>query len=219
MPDLQTAPALPKPRGHFFTPRRLDAIERMLVVVVYLGLVGRIVLATLSGGGLANLLLLPSEGLVVVFLLFRHAPQRISQRPSDWVLAMGATLGPMLVAPGEGRSLVPAVAGATVFLAGMLIQLHAKIVLARSFGCVPACRGLKTGGPYRFVRHPMYAGYLLGHVAFFAMNPTAWNLGVYAVCYLLQVSRLLAEERFLNFDLAYQHYCQRVRYRLIPGLF
>lgn len=219
MPDLPNAAEPAKLHWAGLTPRRLDAIERTLVVLVYLGLVGRIVVSSFSGGGLADLLLLPSEGLVVAFLVFRHRPQRISQRPSDWLLAMSATLGPMVVAPGIDRPWIPAFAGAVIFLAGMLIQLHAKIILARSFGCVPAYRGLKTGGPYRFVRHPMYAGYLLGHVAFLMMNPTAWNFGVYVVCYSFQVSRLLAEERFLNVDLAYQQYSQQVRYRLIPGLF
>jgi len=92
-------------------------------------------------------------------------------------------------------------------------------VLGRSFGVVPAHRGLKLAGPYRFVRHPMYAGYLLSHLAFLTMNCTWWNVGVYAVLYGLQVPRLLAEERLLDTDLRYRAYRTKVRYRLIPGIF
>ena len=89
---------------------------------------------------------------------------------------------------------------------GMVVQLHAKITLGRSFGCVPAHRGLKLSGPYRFVRHPMYAGYLLSHLAFLAMNLTPWNIAVYALCYSLQLPRLLAEERLLSRDRCYRDY-------------
>jgi len=102
---------------------------------------------------------------------------------------------------------------------GALIQLHAKLTLGLSFGCVPAHRGLKLAGPYRFVRHPMYAGYLIGHVAYLLINPTGWNVAIYALCYCLQIPRILTEERILGRDPAYRAFSQRVRYRLLPGIF
>ena len=84
---------------------------------------------------------------------------------------------------------------------------------------MPANRGVKLGGPYRYVRHPMYAGYLLCHVAFLLLNPSPWNLVVYALCDGLQVPRILAEERLLCRDGTYAAYRARVRWRLIPGVF
>jgi protein-S-isoprenylcysteine O-methyltransferase Ste14 len=65
----------------------------------------------------------------------------------------------------------------------------------------------------------MYAGYLLSHMAFLAMNPTLCNLAIYVVCYGLQIPRLLAEERLLARDQRYRAYLTVVRYRLIPGVF
>jgi protein-S-isoprenylcysteine O-methyltransferase Ste14 len=65
----------------------------------------------------------------------------------------------------------------------------------------------------------MYAGYLLGHLGFLVVNLSGWNLLVYAVCYSLQVPRLLAEERLLSQDPGYRAYQATVRYRLLPGLF
>ncbi|HEV3163044.1 MAG TPA: methyltransferase [Isosphaeraceae bacterium] len=199
--------------------RWLDWVERIFVLVLYGWLVAKILINYSTQGGLANLLLLPSEGLVVVFLLLRRRTTEISRSPYEWVIAMAATCAPLLVVPGVGRALIPPAIAATVLMMGMLIQLHAKIILGRSFGCVPAHRGLKLAGPYRFVRHPMYAGYLVSHSAFLAMNPTLWNGFVYALCYASQVSRLLAEERLLNRDPGYQEYSVIVRYRLIPWLF
>jgi protein-S-isoprenylcysteine O-methyltransferase Ste14 len=200
--------------------RASDWIERSFVIGLYGWLVARLVASYLDTGNAVNLILLASEGLVVLFILIRRPAQSFSLRPADWLLAMAATVLPLLVRPGEvGGSLVAPYAAAALMLAGLIVQVCGKLALGRSFGCVPAHRGLILGGPYRFVRHPIYAGYLAGHVAFWLMNPTLWNLGVYALAYVMQIPRLLAEERLLAHDARYRSYMAAVRYRLLPGLF
>jgi len=211
-PPTATAPAR-------IADRAIDAAERLLLLALYAWLVVRLVDGYLRGGGAASLLILPSEGLVVAFMLLRRRASAISRRPGEWALAIAATSAPFLVAPAGGASLVPPVVGATVLVMGLLVQIHAKLTLGRSIGCIPAHRGLKLGGPYRLVRHPMYAGYLLSHLAFLAMNPSVRNLAVYSACYALQIPRLLAEERLLGRDPEYLAYRASVRYRLVPGLF
>lgn len=196
-----------------------DLGEMAIVLLLYLGLVARLIASDGEHWKLANLLLLPSEGLVVIFLLFRRRTKQISLRWQEWLLALSATVAPMLVQPGVGAALVWPMWGASLLLMGTIIQVHAKLTLGRSFGCVPANRGLKLAGPYRFVRHPMYAGYLLSHVAFLLMNPTVWNVAMYAGCYALQIPRLLDEERLLANDPQYRAYQSTVKYRLIPGVF
>jgi len=198
----------------------LDIFERLVVLCLYGALVGRIVDAICSEGlGLGNLLLLPSEGMVLVFVLLRRRTNDVSLRPLDWLLAITATSAPMLVTANAGGALVPLAIGCVVIVTGTIIQVHAKVILGRSFGCIPANRGLKDGGPYRFVRHPMYAGYALSHFAFALMNPSLWNLALYGVCTLLQLPRLLAEERLLSRDEQYRRYRILVPYRMIPGVF
>jgi protein-S-isoprenylcysteine O-methyltransferase Ste14 len=199
--------------------RALDLMERAACVALYLWLVARLLGAFRAHGGAASLLILPSEGLVLLFLVIRRRARALSLRARDWTLALFATAAPMLVATGIGRPLVAPSLAAVVMLTGTLVQLHAKLTLGRSFGCVAAHRGLKLDGPYRLVRHPMYAGYLVAHVGFLLVNPTAWNAFAYAVCYALQVPRLLGEERLLAEDAAYAAYRARVRWRLLPGLF
>jgi protein-S-isoprenylcysteine O-methyltransferase Ste14 len=200
------------------TPLLLDAIEQASVLLLFGWLVARLLAAFLRTGGIENLLLMLSEGLVVLFFLIRRRTTVISRNPGEWMLALGATLTPLLVAPGGAVTVFPQGA-ATVILMGMLVQLHAKLVLGRSVGLVPAHRGLKLSGPYRFLRHPMYAGYLLTHIGFLALNLTWWNAAVYSLAVTLLVPRLLLEERFLARDPAYRDYSRQVRSRLIPGLF
>jgi protein-S-isoprenylcysteine O-methyltransferase Ste14 len=197
----------------------LDWMERLIVLSFYLWLVACLLGNYWTDRGLANLLILPSEGLVVLLLLVRRRARTISTHPGEWLLALVGTCSAMLVRAEPAHALVPPLVGGAVMLMGMVVQGFAKLALGTSLGCVPAHRGLKLNGPYRFVRHPMYAGYALSHVGFLLMNPTLWNLVWYIGCESIMVLRLWAEERLLSGDPRYRAYQAAVRYRLVPGLF
>ena len=192
--------------------------EWLVILGLYAWLVARMSVGIWEHGNVVNGLLLVSEGLVIVFVLFRRRAADVSRNPAEWLLAFTVTCLPMLANPG-GELFVPALLPVGVLLFGLLVQVHAKVTLGRSIGMIPANRGLKLGGPYRFVRHPMYAGYVIGHVGYLLANPTWWNLGLYATCLGLQVVRLLAEERLLMRDEQYRAYRTTVPYRLIPAVF
>jgi len=197
----------------------LDFAERLLVLLLYGGLLYRVLREYATDGGAANLIVLVSEGLVVFFILIRRRAIDVSGQPADWLFALIATTTPLMVQPAPQHSLLLPTVGGGFMLIGIAIQVTAKLTLGRSFGCAPAHRGLKLSGPYRLVRHPMYAGYLVCHAAFLLMNWTMWNAAVYAACYVAQVPRLLAEERLLVRDARYRQYMAAVRFRLFPGVF
>jgi protein-S-isoprenylcysteine O-methyltransferase Ste14 len=102
---------------------------------------------------------------------------------------------------------------------GLALVVLGKITLGRSFGVVPANRGVVVTGPYSFVRHPIYTGYLITHVAFLVANPVAWNVAVILIADVALILRALMEERVLSADAEYQGYCQRVGWHLVPGVF
>src|SRR5262249_49311814 len=129
--------AQPSPRAR----RALDWSERLLILGLYGWLVARLVSNYLTAGGIVNLLLLPSEGIVVFFLLFRRPAIAISSRPGEWLLALAATVSPMLVNPGIGAPVIPVMAAAFLVLMGLVVQVWAKLSLGRSLGLVPAHRG------------------------------------------------------------------------------
>jgi protein-S-isoprenylcysteine O-methyltransferase Ste14 len=72
-------------------------------------------------------------------------------------------------------------------------------------------------GPYRLVRHPMYAGASLLFLATpFALGSPWALLAAVPLCGVMVV-RLLDEERFLRANLpGYDSYCRAVRHRLLP---
>lgn len=74
-------------------------------------------------------------------------------------------------------------------------------------------------GPYRFIRHPMYAGVILGMLglplalgSWWALIPAVLLAGLFAV-------RTALEDRMLIQQLpGYPAYAQQTRYRLLPGI-
>lgn len=199
--------------------RVLDWSERLLILGLFGALVARFLANLQVDFQFANLIWLVSESLVIVLFVIRRSATSISFRFSDWLIALGATIAPLFFHAVPNKSLLPNAPGALWILIGFLIQVHAKLCLGRSMGCVPANRGVKGGGPYQFVRHPMYLGYCIADSGLVLMNPDLRNLTCLALAWLLMVPRILAEERFLAADPDYAAYMRRVRYRLIPGIF
>jgi len=198
--------------------RRLDRFEQLSVLVLYGWLLSRLwPEAAAAGGYLAVLLLLLSEGLVCVLLVIRRPTSNISVNLEDWVVAAAGTFLPLLVSKG-GEPVLGAL-GLFLLVAGILAHLSAKLMLMRSFGLVAANRGIKIRGPYSYVRHPMYAGYMLTHVGFLLASPSLWNAAVYAAVWTLLGARMIAEERVLNDDPKYRAYAQLVRHRIVPGIY
>jgi protein-S-isoprenylcysteine O-methyltransferase Ste14 len=75
-------------------------------------------------------------------------------------------------------------------------------------------------GPYKLVRHPMYDGGLLMLLGTPPALSSWWGLIPFVPIAILIVCRLLDEEKFLAKNLpGYAEYQQKVRSRLIPGLF
>lgn len=76
-----------------------------------------------------------------------------------------------------------------------------------------------TQGPYRYVRHPGYLGTLLFELVSPIMLGSLWALIAGGAAAVLTILRTTSEDRTLRAELeGYEAYAQRVRYRLIPGI-
>jgi protein-S-isoprenylcysteine O-methyltransferase Ste14 len=78
---------------------------------------------------------------------------------------------------------------------------------------------LVTSGPYRFVRHPGYVGAILASACGGVALGSWWSLAPLAPFAALFLRRTAVEDRMLRADLhGYAGYAERVRFRLVPGL-
>lgn len=76
-----------------------------------------------------------------------------------------------------------------------------------------------TKGPYRFVRHPMYTGLILGSASPPPILGSAWALVPAAATMVLFVVRTALEDRTLHAELqGYAECAQQTRDRLVPGI-
>src|SRR5215471_6223198 len=238
--DKASKPTLPMMRiGVGFRPSKkyllndgvLDFAERAIVLILFIYFANRMLprfmhliiteiaypelLWLAASTNLQAALLVISESLAVFLILTRRFATTVSRRPLDWILSLVAVNAPLLVVPAAASAFVPSEAASAFMIAGMIIQISAKAVLWRSFGLIPANRGIRTRGPYRVVRHPMYAGYTITHVAFLLGFPSLQNSLLYFAAFLIEVIRIFREEAILKQDRLYRAYATRVRYRLL----
>ena len=76
-----------------------------------------------------------------------------------------------------------------------------------------------TDGPYRFVRHPGYAGSMLFAAASAVMLGSLWALIPAGLTVIVTVVRTVLEDRTLQEELTgYREYAAKVRFRLLPGI-
>jgi protein-S-isoprenylcysteine O-methyltransferase Ste14 len=202
-----------------FSPVVLDYVEKIILIAMFSYFLVPVLGAVFTRGDLSAFLICASETIVVVLVCCRKRAQSLSVRKLDWILALTATIAPMMVRPSDVSILASKDLPILLMLAGMAVQICAKLNLGRRFGAVAANRGICDRGLYRIVRHPIYAGYMLTHIGFLLAASSWWNLGVYMILYSIVVPRILAEERLLSEDPQYVEYRQKVRNRLIPGLF
>lgn len=193
----------------------LDRTEQAVVIVFFALLCERIIK---SGNPLASLTLI-SEATVVLCVLVRRPTTDISYQPLDWLLATIGTSGTLLVMPVHTSPEILVVPAIIMIAAGNAFQLSAKLVMRRSFGIAPANRGVKVAGPYRLVRHPMYAGYFAANIGILMLMPSWFNLMIYLAAWTAQALRLQAEEKLLSKDPAYLALKERVGFRVVPGIY
>jgi protein-S-isoprenylcysteine O-methyltransferase Ste14 len=165
------------------------------------------------------LLLVITEIITVVLVMFARAPGRQDWSPSTAFFTTAATFYFLLLDFRPADRLIPEWAGVTLQAGGTAWTIIAKLSLGRSFGLLPADRGIVTRGAYRCMRHPVYFGYFINGLGFL-LPSFGWRNGlVYGFFLTLQLMRILREERLLRTNPEYQAYCQKVRWRFVPGVF
>jgi len=196
-----------------------DLLSRAMIVVLFTMLSINLLGDFLRTGHVTGLLLLAGESLVVVLTVVRRKAMYVDRSVAAGVLTLLSVAGPPMLRASDVTPLVPDVATAMVSAIGLGLVVIGKMALGRSFGLVPANRGVVVRGPYTIVRHPIYTGYLITHVAFFIADPIPWNAVVILIADTALILRALMEERVLSNDVEYQGYCRRVGWHLVPGVF
>ncbi len=178
-----------------------------------------------------GLFLLVSE---VLLVLRRRSGSGTTQEDGNSIRILWSVIGLSILAGACAMYLFPAgrlpqpqewaVAGAIIFLLGVIFRWWAIIQLGRFFTvdvAIASDHKLVEMGPYRFIRHPSYTGLL---VAFLGFSLTLVNwisvLAIMVPIFFAFVHRMNVEERALVPALGeeYRAYQRRTK-RLLPFVY
>jgi protein-S-isoprenylcysteine O-methyltransferase Ste14 len=201
----------------FILAGRLDWLEAWIFLAIYL-------LGILANG----------------FWSLRHNPDvinergRIGKNAKSWDKVIGVfymlfLVGMIVLAGLDARftwSAVPLwakVLGGVAFVVSLVITFWAMTAntFLSTFVRIQADRGHSTvtGGPYHYVRHPMYVGILFMSLGIPLLLGSWWSVIPGVLNIVLFFIRTALEDKTLQAELpGYVDYTRQVRYRLIPGI-
>ncbi|MBU7016886.1 MAG: isoprenylcysteine carboxylmethyltransferase family protein [Theionarchaea archaeon] len=177
-------------------------------------------------------------------IVFRKNPEMLKERArymdaenvKDWdraILLFAALLGPLVIYIVAGLDfrfswspyipiLIQLLALIGVFL-GYLLGGWAMVV-NKFFSAVARIQReqsqtVVSNGPYRFVRHPGYAGGILAMLSTPIMLGSLWALLPGGLVISLTIVRTFFEDTMLHDELdGYKEYSKMVKFRLLPGV-
>jgi protein-S-isoprenylcysteine O-methyltransferase Ste14 len=202
--------------ARFVQSRPVNIVSGLLLAALWCLFAYRHFQAYGHTGHLIFLVFFFSETLQAGFFAFRSVPKTVSTSPFDWMVAAGGTFTPLFFRP-EGPVLWQG--AETMVILGMMLQMFGLLSLNRSFAIVAAKREIKTLGMYTYVRHPMYASYILIYSGYVIFNASPINLFLWFLASAFLFLRIESEEAHLSKDPEYRAYRDQVRYRLIPFVY
>ncbi|MFL6813589.1 MAG: methyltransferase family protein [Bradyrhizobium sp.] len=158
---------------------------------------------------------------VAMLIVMRH--RRISNYPGMYpklAAIFGSFLFPVLMpyVPKQSLSSAMHLLSLSLVLGGGVLAGFVLLYLGRSFSILPEARRLVQQGPYRLIRHPLYAAEivaLIGIAMQFAIWPTLLVV-MFQLFFLLERMRMEEDVLCATFP-SYRSYSGRTA-RLIPGL-
>jgi len=183
-------------------------------------------LATLPAGrelsfslaGAANLVWLTGAAIMAVMSFARFTPRTSTVNLSTLAASGGMLILPCFMRPTSQSTGALATTGLIFELFGVVLTQVARVYMGRSFGVLPANRGIVSKGPFRWIRHPIYFGWLILSIGYAMSYANGRNIMLIVATLPFMVWRIDQEEVHLSADPEYRRYMDRVRYRFWPGV-
>ena len=158
-------------------------------------------------------------GLMGLLSLVRVPPTTLMISVRSIVSTAAMMITPTLIRPLTQSSGLLLDCAVVIELVGVVLGQVSRLYLGRSFGLLPANRGIVSSGPFALMRHPIYVGWFILATGYAMAYPSWRNLFVILLTLPFMIWRIGLEEELLTQDPEYRAYCQKTPYKLIPGLF
>jgi len=125
----------------------------------------------------------------------------------------------LLLHPRLDLSISLKLAAALFILVGNIFAIYALRYLGRSFSILPQGRRLVTGGPYRYVRHPVYLAEAVATIGAMINFLSVPAVLLVLVQFFFQFVRMHFEEQVLRTTFPEYEEYRRHTARLFPGIY
>jgi protein-S-isoprenylcysteine O-methyltransferase Ste14 len=210
-------------------PGRIAACLWFLVVtgLFMRGLVAMLLATPTAGASFSDWSAVLSRCCMIIFFvtlgwLMLSRPSASARREGaiPTIIAFSGTYSVWLIPFLPAGHISPAMqmVSAGISLAGSLSIIYAVLYLGKSFSIAPQARNLVIGGPYRFIRHPLYVAEELAVIGVLIQCNWYAAAAFLALHIGLQIRRMNYEESLLCAVFPdYEAYASRTA-RLIPGV-
>ena len=157
----------------------------------------------------------------IVLFVIRRPPEEYSRGILPrFAAVVGANFGlAFLLLHRVNMSLGVAALSTVLIVSGSFAAIAVACWLGRSFSILPQARALVTSGPYRYVRHPLYAAEQIAVLGVMLQFQQPWSFAIMILSFALQFPRMHFEEQLLSGRYpSYRAYMAHTA-RLIPGIY
>jgi protein-S-isoprenylcysteine O-methyltransferase Ste14 len=209
------AAAIPE-AGAFRNSLSLDRVIAIIAALPFVWLIYyRMVV---QGIDLPRTAMVINYALLIVTMVIRRPPERVTTKPLYWATAFVATywvfMTLSLMEPGV--PIASTILTDSLALMSLAIAVFARLSLGRNIGFVPAQRELVTSGAYTIVRHPIYTGIFVSQAGVVLHSYSLRNFILMATGASFFIIKSFMEEDFLKQDPVYAQYMNRVPWRWMP---
>lgn len=157
--------------------------------------------------------------LIVIFTICRLPPKRSASGIEPRLTAIVGTfmLSTLVVLPAGSVDPGFKFLSTSMIVSGSVLSAYCIAWLGRSFSIMASARRLVVAGPYRFVRHPLYAAEALTAIGMVVANWSVAATAIGVIWFAFQWRRMVHEENVLRAVFPeYRDYVANVP-MLLPG--
>lgn len=137
---------------------------------------------------------------ICILFIIREKPTIVSPIQVN-VMCWLSTLSPLLyrLSPNEYFFLnkIDPNSILALLIIGESLSFMGLVTLGKSFGVSPAKRTVVVDGIYRFIKHPIYLGYIISEISIILLYPSLFNFCLFFVSTLLYAFRMHLETRII----------------------
>jgi protein-S-isoprenylcysteine O-methyltransferase Ste14 len=141
-------------------------------------------------------LLLVLRDFAAGYFFFKRKPAQTKGKLIPSLLAYVSSAMPLLYFGPNVDTKLLFLASDLLAILGFLVVAFATVELGTSIGISPANRGHVRSGIYRYIKHPMYLGYIVSEFGLIFLNSA--NILIWMISFGLYVLRMKLEKKVFN---------------------